>query len=469
MANKYFIFGATYNGDGTTSSEAASDGAAGAWNQTSILTGTAPAYGALAAEDVVYIRSKTSAGADPTLVLASGANIGYSNAGLITWVLDNGQIWSGIDGSLSFTYAPTAGAWGLRNNNKFVASRREAWSIRASSDTNNACSPVFNSAVVIGLVFDYSIKGSSNTSVANWVINGARVEECRFIFGRVSTSHRIYIYPASFPQLINCTYELTANSRTAGSLFAFNTAANDQVYGIVHGGQIVGDAAAIDACNLFGESTNGHFQFIGLKFPKTLNLYSYHNSSNFVATDVFGCDGYMGAAKVRMWGNASFRDDVAQPYLNATLPGVATGWSWLIYVATLSRGNGLVELAKVYQDTAAVKKITTELLIQEDYELTINRSNLWVTVSYIDNTTGLVKSASSQPVVYSTAPLASSSAAWSSSSYGADLFVKRKIEITTPTSIKQNTLVHILVHIAEVAGDGSQRIFLCPDPQLGAP
>ncbi len=39
MANKYIIHGATYNGDGTTSSEAASDGAAGAWNTLTYFEG----------------------------------------------------------------------------------------------------------------------------------------------------------------------------------------------------------------------------------------------------------------------------------------------------------------------------------------------------------------------------------------------------------------------------------------------
>lgn len=64
MANKYLIHGATYCGDGTASNEAASAGAVGAWNDINVLEGTAPAQGSLAAGDVVYIRSKTSAGRD---------------------------------------------------------------------------------------------------------------------------------------------------------------------------------------------------------------------------------------------------------------------------------------------------------------------------------------------------------------------------------------------------------------------
>ena len=71
MANKYLIEGATYCGDGTASNEAASAGAAGAWNNINVLEGTAPAYGTLAAGDIVYIRSKTSAESIAAAVLAA--------------------------------------------------------------------------------------------------------------------------------------------------------------------------------------------------------------------------------------------------------------------------------------------------------------------------------------------------------------------------------------------------------------
>ena len=41
MANKYLIHGATYCGDGTASNEAASAGAAGAWNDINVFEGAA--------------------------------------------------------------------------------------------------------------------------------------------------------------------------------------------------------------------------------------------------------------------------------------------------------------------------------------------------------------------------------------------------------------------------------------------
>ena len=81
MANKYIIHGATYCGDGTASNAAASAGATGAWNDINVFEGTAPAYGtAPAAGDVVYIRSKASAGADITRTLAADVNLGSANA-----------------------------------------------------------------------------------------------------------------------------------------------------------------------------------------------------------------------------------------------------------------------------------------------------------------------------------------------------------------------------------------------------
>lgn len=108
MANKYIIHGATYCGDGTSSALATSAGAAGAWNDINVLEGTSPAYGALAAGDVVYIRSKTSAGADITRTLAANVTLGSSAAtaaAWVTWVIDGGTIWSGINGTLTYTMA----------------------------------------------------------------------------------------------------------------------------------------------------------------------------------------------------------------------------------------------------------------------------------------------------------------------------------------------------------------------------
>ena len=86
MANKYLIHGATYCGDGTASNEAASAGAAGAWNDINVFEGSAPAYGALAAGDTVFIRSKDVSGNNLVRTLSATATLGSAAATSSAWV-----------------------------------------------------------------------------------------------------------------------------------------------------------------------------------------------------------------------------------------------------------------------------------------------------------------------------------------------------------------------------------------------
>src|SRR5574337_1781350 len=144
MATKYLIFGAAFNGDGTTSSEAASNGAAGAWNQSSILTGTAPTYGALAAGDTVNIRSKTGAGADADISNTLGASITLGSASAtatapITWILDDGTIWAGKNGTLTYTSSSTSYTITLRANNIFYARTPLNWILENTEIGRASC------------------------------------------------------------------------------------------------------------------------------------------------------------------------------------------------------------------------------------------------------------------------------------------------------------------------------------------
>ena len=104
MANKYVIHGATFNGDGTTSSAAGSEGAAGAWNDISeVMTSTTPGgFGTVAKGDVIYAATNdgtsdlshtissnisTTTFDDPddtvTLIFDDGTNVG--SAGTFTF------------------------------------------------------------------------------------------------------------------------------------------------------------------------------------------------------------------------------------------------------------------------------------------------------------------------------------------------------------------------------------------------
>lgn len=139
MANKYIIHGATYNGDGTSSVAATSNGGVGAWNNINIFEGTAPAYGSLAAGDVIYIRSKTAAGADITRTQTAGVILGSSvgtTTNWVTWILDAGTIWPGIDGTL--TYSSAYYMLSVRTGNCVVAERKYALvQLCTGADTGN--------------------------------------------------------------------------------------------------------------------------------------------------------------------------------------------------------------------------------------------------------------------------------------------------------------------------------------------
>ena len=106
MANKYIIEGAAFNGDGTSPAEATSNGGVGAWNTISYFEGATPAYGSIGAGDTVYIRSKTAAGANITRTWSTSVSYGSANATIsapIYWILDAGNVWPGISGTLTYT------------------------------------------------------------------------------------------------------------------------------------------------------------------------------------------------------------------------------------------------------------------------------------------------------------------------------------------------------------------------------
>ena len=114
MANKYIIHGAAFNGDGTSSAAATVNGGVGAWNTIAYFEGTAPAYGAIAAGDTVFIRALDASGAAITRVSAASKTLGLAAGTIsapVTWILDQGDVWSGITGSLTFEVS--AGNYGF--------------------------------------------------------------------------------------------------------------------------------------------------------------------------------------------------------------------------------------------------------------------------------------------------------------------------------------------------------------------
>lgn len=470
MAEKYLIHGATYNGDGTSSAEASSNGAAGAWNTINyLIDGTAPAYGTLAAGDNVNIRSKTSGGADITVTLAASKTIGNANgtqASPITWTLDNGAVWSGVDGKLTIE-CPSSYTVGVRAENAICARTALNWVIK---ETNAAANNKFylgaSSARIFcdGIDFDFSAATGSGFGVYVSIGNTSdyAFRRCRFTFANLSNYGAFSWSYVNRTLFDGCDFVLNTSPYSGASvkLFAFNSTTNNIE---IVGGSISGaTAAAPRALVEISGSSNGAFDIVAnnCRIPTSLPLGRPTTRGNSVAANsVDGAVGSIGVDGTLEW---SSRIDAFFPYLNAQYPtSTPAGWSWwLSPYAADKLAEARLPLSKLYTDTAATKTITLEILVANTYP-SVNKSTFWINVVYQDSETGLMKSLTTRDFLAT--PLDESTAAWSATSYGGVGLLKRKFSVTTPTPIKKDSVVSVNLCIgrkADVAGD---IVFACPD------
>lgn len=474
MANKYIIHGATYCGDGTASNEAASAGASGAWNDINVLEGTAPAYGALAAGDSVFIRSKTSAGADITRTLAANVSIGSANATAaapICWILDAGTIWSGISGTLKYTRSNSAYNVTQLINNHLIADAQDAWVIEYTGTTPT--SGHYLAALRSyskNLLFDASAVTSTNLyylllqddpSGMGIVLESPHIKWGRLGFDIIKGEQ----YCGSCYTLINPHIELTNSTVTStlGVLGSESQGANV----LVLGGRVSGAGATTGQVLIKpydGAATAGDiFKLVGFDVPKAMtvctNLNNFYRSKTVV--EVIGCDGGVGGHLEQAWGYATSRTDNNPPTLAASLPDSGgTLWSWRVYpygaTAVLPMRMSSV---KLFSGSAATKTITQEMLVADTMAPTT--ANVWMTVEYTDATTGLPKHVSTRE--FPGAALTASTAPWSATTWGMVNFVKRKLEITTPTSIKQDTPIIVTLWGMVKSATANDIYFVDPD------
>ena len=477
MANKYIIHGATYCGDGTASNEAASAGAAGAWNDINVFEGTAPAYGtAPAAGDTVYIRSKTSAGADITRTLAANVTLGSAAAtaaSWVTWVLDGGTIWSGINGTLTYS-CPSSYTVTQRSYNDIRAEIQDHFVVALPSISSNISRVVFNTDCKNkNLFIDFSL----NTSAY-----GDQV----YLPGGEVTSENLHLKVPHYyqsPFSIGSSVKATlVNPQLEMILAPGGTDSLNAIIGIgqygssltIIGGAVYGAGATTGAYLITGYTTSAGATLIGTQVPKALALARNAASLGFMRVEATGLDGGSGGAVYDVWGMADSRSDGYYPTLNAFFPDSAnTPWAWKIYPSTAGVKNPFVlSTAKVFTDSAAVKTITAYALVADSIT-TANAGTLWIDVIYVDDSTGLPVMLSSKDI--SSPSLGGDTAAWTLT-YGLDttkvsiplvgLFSKKHMSVTTPTAIKQNTPVIINLCGTVKAASALDLIFYCPDASI---
>lgn len=465
MANKYIRHGETFNGDGTSSAAATANGGVGAWNNLNVFEGTAPAYGALAAGDVVYIRSKDAGGADITRTISANSTIGASSATAgapITWAIDNGAVWPGINGVVKYVRSNSSAYVSVLANNLVVALTQDALLFDDADKTWPGAEFIRLSGSIKNGRF---LSGDTNTSlpiVASFAASGkpAVLENptlriARGNGGRVAAA-------ASQLRIINPSIEMLGTQSGQSVFYISSEWGPSQIE--VFGGKIFG-AGASSNTSVFQiyESGYGSTKCLayGTSIPRSMPVSNYAFSRSG-RIEMVGLDGGIGSHLEEVWGWATSRTDNNPPVIEATLPdGNLTKWAWRVYpkAADYQKPVRLPSL-KMFTDTAAIKTVTLEFLLANTFSAA-TKKNTWATVQYTDAATGEPKSVSTQDITGSALDV--SAATWSAATWGTITLAKKKLSVTTPTTIKQNTPVFVTFYCALTSASDQDILFVDSD------
>lgn len=463
MANKYIRHGETFCGDGTTSAAATSNGGVGAWNNINVFTGTAPAYGALAAGDDVYVRSKDVSGNNITATSASAINVGSSaaaEANPISWIIDDGAIWSGISGVVTVsTSAGFATITGRAYNNLIASNYNLVFSSTITSYGNGEFFTATN-CVTKDIKIDTSANNAAGstgstqrfwggTHINPWIKQGA----VTFAVVGVGREYDTVLISPKI-EIIGPLYTAATSTAVFDLLDTISTRFS------VYGGEIITSATGLSLVKTATYSSN--IDFYGLKYPSIMTVSNAALFGHKISVSANGIDGALGNTYFDYFYTYSSRFDGYYPTLNAQLElSAATPWSYSIYpYRTTKLQPAKVSVSKLWTQAAAVKTITMELLWPSSMTAP-KSSEVWMTVQYTDNATG--NKVTQTTLAYPGAALSSSTAAWSATTYGATLFSKLKLAITTQSSIKQDTEVMVTFFSTPKSNSANDIIIVCPD------
>lgn len=465
MVDKYIRHGETYCGDGTTSAAATSNGGVGAWNNINVLTGTAPAYGTLAAGDNVYIRSKDAANANISVTSATAITVGSAaatEASPVTWIIDAGSIWSGVSGTV--TVSTTAGAVGITNRayNNLIASNYNLIFSNTVSSFGNATFFTMNTCLTKDIKIDTSANTTSTGS--NHQFNGGKHINLWLKHGTVTYSV-IQFSTRSFDvcfispklEIIGPCYLAVNTTAIFESVDGVNSCVS------IYGGEIV---SAINGLLIY---KTGMLPFslslFGLKYPQIISISNETLFTQKIYVTANGNDGALGNTYFDYFYTYSSRFDGYYPTLNANLETSAnTAWSYSIYPYRTTKLNpAQVSVSKLWTQAAATKTVTLEFLWPTSLA-SPDSTSVWMTIQYTDASTG--NKVSQTTLSYPAASISSSSAAWSSTTYGPTLFNKYKLSLTTQSNIKQDTEIVVSFFSVPKSVSANDIIMLCPDVVL---
>jgi len=465
MTMKYIYHGATFNGDGTLSTEATVDGGVGAWNTITYFEGATPAYGAIGSGNIINIRSKDAAGVDITRSGTTAFTFGSAAGTLaapVTWILDNGVIWPGIDGTLTYNRTTAALLGTVTQYNIIDCGRQDALVFYRTAGYTGDSAWITVNGVIGKCLLDNSTKADGySTPIAIGATTSFYDTHFKVGMLGISASASYFSGSASNKQIYrNIKMELTSAVNGVMSLFSASSHYSCREFTLL-GGKIYGaGTAAFTLCTTGGGVDEPkRIRFIGMQIPITAAIGSVDGTSEI---DIIDADSNMGGHYQRSWGYITSRTDNFPPLLSAALPdSVATKWSWRMYPKAASNIDPATSIAsKVYGSAASVLTITQEIL--GEIAMALHAGNTWVELTYVD-AAGDTQRISTQD--YSNGALTASTTNWSIEppSWGIAQLTKYKFAITTPTTVKQDTQITLAFFCSLASINANQILFVDPD------
>lgn len=241
-------------------------------------------------------------------------------------------------------------------------------------------------------------------------------------------------------------------------------------YFTVIGGSLTGAGATSAVPLLYQPGQGIKYRLYGFQFPNEMSI----SPSPFTVPETTfhstGTDGLCGARIKEAWGESNSRTDAYLPTLNAQLPdSTGTKWSlWIYPTGAKLLYPAYFEFGKVFTDTAGARGVELELLIATSF-VEANAGNVWMSVTYTEDSTGLQKYVSTYTP--SSDALTVSDAAWypDPPTYGSTAYNKKVLSIETPTAIRPDTLIHVVLFVGVPATSASRSMIVCPDFAVVAP
>lgn len=474
MATWYIALDHANNGNGDGSADQV--GAGGAWNTLDVNNAS------IAAGDTVIIKTGNGVGGDAAFTTTGVLTFkgGSASGGAVTFIFDDGTVWAGDAGVFQLSHSLTTASRYVVFSTWCSVIGNDRLVIKATSGnsfTNDLYSVQMRGANIAGVEIRHDTAdgcGSDTEGFLIWLDNDqnslAVLRNCKLI-KRVGAAPRGAIswtrYSPQTIELHDCKIELPSAS-AIGLWYTFAETSTVYARLRMYGGEVVTGNVGNKVLNNFSY-LDARFQGVkcdNMDFFQFSNSWTSEPGLEDAIIEAVNCNGGVDCAVDTGWARIDSDQAGNYPYLQAR-DQQGNPWTMRVYPR---HGNEafplrITSLYDYYTLTAATRTVKVALLMQEDYT-NVDDARLWVDVEYVQDSDGATVRASTQATPAAAAAIASDTAGWSAVIYGALNYNKHKIELTTPTAIKANTVVKVTVWSALEAPGADKFFFIDPAPVI---